>query len=94
MNVNVTAELEAFVQEKVQSGLYNSASEVIRESLRLLKEKEDLKRMQVEHLRHEIALGLKDLDEGRKVAFDAKAVEGIKARGRAKAAQRNGKGTK
>lgn len=36
MNVHLTAELEEFVQEKVQSGLYGSASEVVREALRLL----------------------------------------------------------
>ena len=38
MNVSLTPELEQFVQGKVESGLYNNASEVIRESLRLLKE--------------------------------------------------------
>jgi len=34
MNVNLTPELEQYVQEKVKSGRYNSASEVVRESLR------------------------------------------------------------
>ena len=43
MNVNITPELEAFVNEKVKSGLYNSASEVIRESLRLLKEHDEIR---------------------------------------------------
>ena len=43
MNVSLTRELEKFVTEKVESGLYNNASEVIRASLRLLKEEEDLK---------------------------------------------------
>lgn len=36
MNVSLTPELEKFVQGKVESGLYHSASEVIREGLRLL----------------------------------------------------------
>lgn len=36
MNVHLTEELEAFVQKKVESGLYRSASEVVREALRLL----------------------------------------------------------
>ena len=40
MNVSLTPELEQYVQEKVSSGLYYSASEVIREGLRLLKERE------------------------------------------------------
>ena len=38
MNVSLTPELERFVDDKVESGLYNNASEVIREGLRLLKE--------------------------------------------------------
>lgn len=40
MNVSLTPELEKFVQEKVASGRYTSASEVVREALRLLERKE------------------------------------------------------
>ncbi len=36
MNVSLTPQLEEFVRRKVESGLYNNASEVIREGLRLL----------------------------------------------------------
>lgn len=43
MNVSLTDELERFVDGKVESGLYNNASEVIRESLRLLKEHDDIR---------------------------------------------------
>jgi antitoxin ParD1/3/4 len=43
MNVSLTPELERFVQAKVESGLYNNASEVIREGLRLLKEHDDIR---------------------------------------------------
>ena len=43
MNVSLTPELEKFVETKVQSGLYNNASEVIREGLRLLKEHDELR---------------------------------------------------
>jgi len=38
MNVSLTPELDKFVAAKVDSGLYNSASEVVREALRLLEE--------------------------------------------------------
>ena len=41
MNVSLTPELEKLVQEKVASGLYQTASEVIREGLRLLKERDE-----------------------------------------------------
>ena len=38
MNISLTPELEELIHQKVASGLYHSASEVIREGLRLLKE--------------------------------------------------------
>lgn len=41
MNVSLTPELEALVNEKVRSGLYHTASEVVREALRLLKNRDD-----------------------------------------------------
>jgi antitoxin ParD1/3/4 len=41
MNVSLTTELEELVNEKVRSGLYHTASEVVREALRLLKLRDD-----------------------------------------------------
>jgi putative addiction module CopG family antidote len=41
MNVSLTSELEELVNEKVRSGLYQTASEVVREALRLLKQRDD-----------------------------------------------------
>ncbi|HEY7054975.1 MAG TPA: type II toxin-antitoxin system ParD family antitoxin [Vicinamibacterales bacterium] len=41
MNVSLTPELEKFVTDKVRSGLYQTASEVVREALRLLKVRDD-----------------------------------------------------
>jgi Arc/MetJ-type ribon-helix-helix transcriptional regulator len=41
MNVSLTPELEKLVSEKVRSGLYQTASEVVREALRLLKQRDD-----------------------------------------------------
>ena len=41
MNVSLTPELEELVNEKVRSGLYHTASEVVREALRLLKQRDD-----------------------------------------------------
>ena len=42
MNVSLTPELEQYVSAKVESGRYNSASEVVREALRLLEEHEQV----------------------------------------------------
>ena len=58
MNVSLTPELEKLVQEKVASGLYNSASEVIRESLRLLHERDRVREIRLEELRKELHQGL------------------------------------
>lgn len=71
MNVNLTPELEQLVHDKVQTGRYNSASEVVREALRLMEERDQLKAMQKEELRKKIAVGLKSLDEGKGVDGEA-----------------------
>lgn len=42
MNISLTPELEALISEKVRSGDYNSASEVVRAALRMLKEQDEL----------------------------------------------------
>ena len=47
MNISLTPVLESYVKAKVESGLYNSASEVIRESLRALQEKEIDSKIQI-----------------------------------------------
>lgn len=64
MNVSLTPELEQMVAEKVQSGRYTSASEVIREALRLLEEQDQLKRKRLTEVRQKIDRGLRQLDEG------------------------------
>lgn len=94
MNVSLTPELEHLVQEKVASGMYHSASEVIREGLRLLKEQDDIRQYRLEQLRKEIAVGLKDLQEGRSRVLDETVLEGIKARGREGLARLKNQGTK
>jgi antitoxin ParD1/3/4 len=43
MNINLTPQLEEMVRQKVESGLYTSASEVVREALRLMEEKDQLR---------------------------------------------------
>ncbi|MBD2295178.1 type II toxin-antitoxin system ParD family antitoxin [Anabaena sphaerica FACHB-251] len=58
MNVSLTTELENWVQSKVESGMYTSASEVIREGLRLLKEQDTLKEIRLAELRREIQKGI------------------------------------
>lgn len=64
MNVSLTTELEKLVAEKVRSGLYHSASEVIREGLRLLIERDNLRKTRLQELRKEVQVGLDELDRG------------------------------
>ncbi len=71
MNVSLTPELENLVNEQVKSGLYNSASEVIRESLRLFKEQLMLKEIRRNELRREIMLGVEQIRNGEYVEVKA-----------------------
>jgi antitoxin ParD1/3/4 len=64
MNVSLTPELEDFVQAKVKSGRYNSASEVIREALRLLDDHDRARAAQLEDFRGEIDRRLASLERG------------------------------
>ena len=70
MNVSLTIQLEELVQQKVSSGRYNSASEVIRETLRLLEERDELKELKLQALKKDIALGLDQADRGEIVDAD------------------------
>ena len=65
MNVSLTPELERIISYKVESGMYNSASEVVREGLRLLQERDEFRQMKLDSLRKEIQKGVDDLEAGR-----------------------------
>ena len=75
MNVSLTPELEKMVQKKVASGLYNSASEVIREALRLLAENDKIKRAKLKALREDVDVGLRQLDNGQYTEYDQKSAK-------------------
>jgi antitoxin ParD1/3/4 len=64
LNISLTPELGAFVSGKVASGRYLSASEVVRDGLRLLEERDELRAAAVTEVRGKIAAGLASLDRG------------------------------
>lgn len=64
MNVHLTSELEQFVQTKVKSGRYNSASEVVRQALRLLEEQDQLLELRKAAMRKKIDEGWESLRRG------------------------------
>ena len=64
MNVSVGQEFEEYVRAKVESGDYASASEVVRDGLRLLREKEQLFKARPKSLRGEIQKGNDKIERG------------------------------
>jgi antitoxin ParD1/3/4 len=78
MNINLTPQLEELVRQKVASGHYSSASEVVREALRLMEREDQIQAAKLAQLRRDIQAGL---DSGSTGKLD---VEVIKRRGRAR----------
>ncbi len=81
MNVSLTKELAQLVNDKVKSGMYQTASEVVREGLRLLKQRDS-----VETLRRDVQAGFEAIDRGEYEEYDESTTKdlaaGIKSRGR------------
>ncbi len=82
MNISLTPKLESFVKSKVKTGNYNNASEVIREALRVLQERDADRKVQVGALKRLIREGE---ESGEPVQWDP---ESIKVKARAKARTR------
>ena len=75
MKVSLTGELEELINEKLKTGLYHTASEVICDGLRLLKERDQLYQVRLEELRGEVKKGLDQLDRGEGVPFDPEVLK-------------------
>jgi antitoxin ParD1/3/4 len=69
-NVNLTDHLAAFIDENVASGRFQNASEVVREGLRLLEDRQREDELKLEALRQAIALGLDDAANGRTITVE------------------------
>lgn len=86
MNVSLTPTLERLIQKKVKAGQYHSASEVVREALRLLQERDRLRELRRAELKKEIQIGLDELDRGEGITLNEELIpdffESIKRRGR------------
>jgi antitoxin ParD1/3/4 len=66
MHISLTRELESFVKEKVASGSYNNASEVIREALRFMQGNDELvQQMKLEFLRRRMADSVAQIEDGK-----------------------------
>ena len=76
MHISLPPQLESLVKNKAESGLHNSASEVMREALQLLEERDQLNKLRLETLRTDIQKGV---DSGEATPLD---MDAIKAQGR------------
>jgi antitoxin ParD1/3/4 len=72
INVNLTLFLEEMFRQKVKSGLYTSASEVIREALRLMGEQDSLRQARFDQLRQDIRAGI---ESGPATVWDADKIK-------------------
>ena len=80
LNVSLPTELENRVRQHVESGLYSSASEVIREALRLFEAYQGVQAANLAALKTDIAQGVADISAGR---VREASMASIKERGRA-----------
>jgi antitoxin ParD1/3/4 len=71
MNLSLPPDLEQFVHQKVESGKYPTANDVIREGLRLLRERDE-DNQKLEELRREIAIGIEQIEQGKVAPFSAR----------------------
>ncbi len=85
MNISLTPELEKFVRQRLASGMYTSASEVVREGLRLLAEQEKVKRARLEVMREKIEDGWASAERGELIPGErvfSGIKKGLEGRGR------------
>lgn len=88
MNVSLTPELEKLVTDKIESGMYQTASEVVLEALQLLQDRD---RRKLSRLRRDIRAGFEQIEQGQYTEYDERTVKNlakeVKARGRRRLAE-------
>lgn len=82
MNVSLTPELEQFVCDKVDTGMYQTASEVVREGLRLLKNRDD------RQLRADVRSGFELAERGEFTDYSASSIKILASRVKSNGRQR------
>ncbi|MBX3070696.1 MAG: type II toxin-antitoxin system ParD family antitoxin [Thermomicrobiales bacterium] len=78
MNVSLTPQLEAMIRAKVDSGMYNNASEVVREALRIM-EREEKRRILMDALQE----GVDQIERGETIEYTSSTMQDALARARA-----------
>jgi antitoxin ParD1/3/4 len=70
-NISLTPQQSAFIDEVVESGEFQNASEAMRAAIRVMQERREMRALKLEKLRAELQLGIDDLEAGRYVELDA-----------------------
>lgn len=78
MNVSLTPELEKYIQKQVASERYQTASEVVRQAIRMMQQEEEYDKARLHALRQDIQLALDDIDKGRYIEGKDLSVERIR----------------
>lgn len=74
MHISLTPELESRIKAKVESGLYNNASEVIREALRFMETHDDwINELKLARLREQLNVGVTQLEKNEGILIDSKS---------------------
>lgn len=74
MHISLTPELESRIKAKVETGLYNNASEVIREALRFMETHEDwIHEIKLARLRKQLKVGVDQLEQGKGITIESRA---------------------
>ena len=86
MNLALTPDLQKLIDDELESGIYESPGEVVRDALRLLKERSEYRRQRIEALRRDAQVGLDQLARGESSEYDAdqmsRLADEIQSRGR------------
>jgi antitoxin ParD1/3/4 len=64
MNLSLTPSLEQYIRDRAATGDYNNASEVVREAIRLLKEKDERRQLKLKQLREALQVGIDEAEAG------------------------------
>lgn len=83
-NVSLTDHFDRLIEEGIQSGRYANASEMVREGLRLIEERDRLAREKLERLRAAVREGFEQIERGEATELDSgeALVEHVRASGR------------
>lgn len=64
-NVVLTEHLDEVIDRLVKTGRYQNASEVLRDGLRMVEQRENREKAKLAALKEAAAIGFRDIDEGR-----------------------------